>query len=535
MILSLIFGFVAGIWAGSFFQINLGFFLAGLVLAGTLFVYRYFIEEKHRVVVVVCVVAIVGVLCGVARVSTSDLYVDSRLDKYAGERIITVGTIVDEPDVRESNTKLTVRLTQIENSKSLPCSEPCSATGVSEKVLVTVPIYPEFHYGDKVKAEIILSKPKSIDSDGRIFDYGNYLRVRGVWYISRFSKVELISVGHGAVVKTFLFRIKDSFTGAINNALPQPESSLMAGLLLGTKQSLGKELLSEFQRAGVSHVVVLSGYNIAIVASSVLALLKFLLKTDASASVQPTFLSEMFRPKTFSFGIGALVIILFTVLSGGGASAWRAAIMVLVALFAKNSNRDYKADRAFGLAVVVMLLFNPLLLVFDPSFQLSVLATIGLIFVSPFVEPYLTKVTEKYGLRLSRFSKTTGRIFQSKVLGEIVSTTIATQIVVLPYLIYTTGILSLVSLPVNVLILGTVPVTMLLGFITGAVGLFSLYLSFIPAFFAYILLWYQLTVVHLGATLPFGAINLPAFSPMILVLVYLIIFGIFSFRYFRSS
>jgi competence protein ComEC len=181
--------------------------------------------------------------------------------------------------------------------------------------------------------------------------------------------------------------------------------------------------------------------------------------------------------------------------------------MVLVALFTSRTNREYSASNAFGLAVVLMLLWNPLLLVFDPSFQLSVLATIGLIYVSPYIAPHLKRVPEKYGLR------------------EIVSSTLATQIIVLPFLIYTTGILSLVSLPVNILILGTVPLTMFLGFLTGFIGLFSLYLSFMPAFFAYILLWYQLTVVHIGATLPFGAINLPTFSPMILVLVYGIIFA----------
>ena len=57
-------------------------------------------------------------------------------------------------------------------------------------------------------------------------------------------------------------------------------------------------------------------------------------------------------------------------LSGGGASAWRAALMVLVALSAKKLNRDYKASRALGFAVVLMLAPNPLLLVFDPSFHL---------------------------------------------------------------------------------------------------------------------------------------------------------------------
>jgi competence protein ComEC len=209
-----------------------------------------------------------------------------------------------------------------------------------------------------------------------------------------------------------------------------------------------------------------------------------------------------FMPQTFSFGLGITSIVLFTILSGGGASGWRAAIMVIVALFAKHFNRDFKSSRALGFAIIVMLAPNPLLLAFDPSFELSILATIGLVFVSPLVTPYLVKVPERFGMR------------------EIIGATIATQITVLPFLIYNTGLVSFVSLPVNILVLGFVPITMLFGFITGVAGIPSVYLSFIPGAFAYALLAYQLFVIHLGSIVPFGTIKLPAFSPEVLLVIY---------------
>ncbi len=503
MILSLVFGLISGIAVASFFHITFGYFLFFVFLTSILFCYRYFLDEPHRLKVTLVAVFLAGMLCGVGRMMISDLYTDSHLDTVVNQKIQAEGIIVGEPDVREHNTKLTVRLDSIfvgtttvpvgakpSDREAVQDGRPIQTlSGFREKVLLSVPIYPEFKYGDKVKTEITLKEPENIESDdGRTFDYKGYLRVRGIWYTASFAKVTLVSSGHGSIVKSTLFNIKHAFTNSLNNALPEPESSFMAGLLLGTKQSLGKDLLAEFQRTGTSHVVVLSGYNIAIVATSIMSLLAFL-------------------PKNVSFSFGVVSIILFTILSGGGASAWRAAIMVLVALFAKKMNRDYKVGRVFGFTIIVMLAPNPLLLVFDPSFQLSVLATIGIIFVSPIVALYFTRIPEKFGLR------------------EVVSATIATQITVLPFLIYNTGIVSLVSLPVNALILGTIPITMLFGFITGIVGLISLYLSFIPALPSYILLWYQLTIVHLGAILPFGAITLPAFSLVFLVLVYLGIFG----------
>lgn len=479
MALALIFGFVGGIAAGSFLHIGFWTLVALVVLSGALFAYRYFVDWESRKILTACSIVLLSIVAGATRISYSNLYEQSQLTSFANQRVTAEGMVSDDPDVRETNTILTITLSSIvQDGKIIP---------VKEKVLVTTSIYPEFHYGDVVQMNITLKEPKPIEGDdGRVFDYKGYLRVRGIWYTASFTQVTLLSSGHGNVIKSALFKMKHAFTDSISNAIPSPESDLLAGLLLGTKQSLGKQILSEFQRTGTSHVVVLSGYNIAIVAESIMAVLVFL-------------------PKTLSFGVGLVSIVLFTILSGGGASAWRAAIMVLVALFAKKLNRDYKASRAFGFAVVLMLAPNPLLLIFDPSFQLSVLATIGLIFVSPFVSPYLTKVTEKYGLR------------------EIVSSTVATQIVVLPFLIYNTGILSIVSLPVNILILGTIPITMLFGFITGVLGLISLWLSFIPALPAYALLWYQLTVVHLGSSLSWGAVKLPTFSPAVLIGVYLVI------------
>lgn len=481
MIINFIFGFISGIAIGSFVPVSTGFFIFLFAILIISLSYKFFGKEEYKKFVLLFCIFISGFLIGVGRLWFSDLYTESKLKSFVGEKIQVEGLVVSEPDVREENTKLTVKV-----SKILIAS---TTQNVREKILVTVPLYPEFHYGDKVRMNVSLTEPSKIESDnGRSFDYKGYLRVRGIWYTSRYTSITLLSSGHGSIVKTMLFKIKNVFVTSINNVLPEPESSLLGGLLLGSKQSLGKELLTKFQKTGVSHIVVLSGYNIAIVASSIMSALKFL-------------------PNNFSFGFGVVSIILFTILSGGGASAWRAGIMVLVALFAKKFNRDYKASRILGFTILMMLAPNPLLLVFDPSFQLSILATIGLIFVSPIVAPYFIKVPEKFGLR------------------EIVTSTVATQITVLPFLIYNTGLLSIVSLPVNILILCTIPITMFLGFVTGVLGLISIYLAFIPGFLTYIFLWYQLTIIKLGAALPFSSVSLPIFSPLILVLVYAIISG----------
>jgi len=498
MTLVIILGFIFGILVGSLFTVTLGLSLAVALLAVICFMYRYYVATEHQRVLTLTSIFILCALCGMGRIFISSIYSYSELSEFENQNIVAEGVVVTEPDVRESRTQLTIRIDSV--------AVASNTVSFSENILVSVPLYPEFSYGDKVSVNTTLHIPKDIDSgDGRIFDYKNYLRVRGIWYVGERAKVIYVESGFGNPVKKVLFTIKKTFTESISRAIPPPESSLLSGLLIGSKQSLGKDLLEKFSQTGVSHIVVLSGYNIAIVAESIMAILVFL-------------------PAATSFFVGCASIILFTILSGGGASGVRAAIMVLVALYARRSNREYVVSRAFGFAVVLMLALSPALLVFDPSFQLSVLATIGIVFVSPIITPYFSRTIHLCAFKLNPFSKTISRFLKNKALGEIISSTVATQLTVLPFLIYNTGTLSLVSLPVNILILGTIPLTMLLGFITGIFGLFSVYLSFVPGIFAYVLLRYQLAVVDSASRVPFGYVHLPAFSFVMVFGLYLLIF-----------
>lgn len=478
MILSILFGFIVGIIFGSVGFLDWSYILAILFLSVIFYFYNFFVSNEYRKILLFISLFLVFVSVGMVRVHFSDINKVSKLEKFVGKEFVFKGIVVSEPDVRETNTRLTVLVKEVSDQEE---------NRFGEKIIISTNIYPEFKYGDEISFKARLSVPKNIDSgDGRFFNYPGYLRVRGIWYTASFVYPKLLSENNGSFVKKHLFNLKKTFTNSLNNSLPNTESALLSGLLLGSKQSLGKELLDEFSKTGVSHIVVLSGYNIAIVAGSIITFFKFL-------------------PSKFAFSFGCIGIILFTILSGGGASAVRASIMVLVALFAKKFNRDYKAGRALGFTIILMLAPNPLLLVFDPSFQLSVLATIGIVFVTPILNPYFLWVTEKLGLR------------------EIVSSTIATQLTVLPFLVYNMGLFSLVSLPVNVLILGTIPATMFFGFVTGFFGLFSFYLSFIPALPTFILLRYQLFIIHLGSGLPFSHILPPSFSLLVLIVVYLLI------------
>ena len=163
-----------------------------------------------------------------------------------------------------------------------------------------------------------------------------------------------------------------------------------------------------------------------------------------------------------------------------------------------------------------MVLWNPYTLLFDPSFQLSALATLGLIVFTPHVAKVLGFIPARMHLR------------------EIAASTLATQLTVLPLLLYQSGTLSLVALPANLLALIAVPPAMALSAFASLAGIIAGTLAPFFAFPAYALLSYIISVAEFFASLPFASITLGAFSAWWLLFAYALI-GVLAFMLQRKN
>lgn len=359
-----------------------------------------------------------------------------------------------------------------------------------EKVLVSAPLYSNVQYGDEVALQGKLERPSVIvdEDSGREFDYGKFLSKDDIYHTLSSYKVEIVSSGHGNRIKSLLFKIKKSFINHTKSILSEPYASLLTGLIIAGRDALPKDILEEFRRAGVIHIVVLSGFNITLIA---------------------TFMHKLFRSRVASI-VG---IILFVIMTGGGASIVRAAVMAMVALGGELIRRKYSAPRALLFAGFLMLLENPKILVFDPSFQLSFLATLGLIYVMPFMQEKLSWVTEKYQLR------------------ETLAQTLSTQATVLPLLIYMSGDVSIVSIPANLLILLVVPWTMLVGFIAVLLSYIATFLAWPVSFISYLLLSWILFVSHTLGSLQFATVKISIYFVWIIISFYLVILAVLKWRH----
>ncbi len=444
---------------------------------------------QNRIALVCALVGVflLGLVVGVLR---TDFFLRAQASRsllvYTGAAVVE-GTVVGDPERRDKNLRTLLRVERVDGKQI--------EKGREGKLLAILQRDERVSYGDRVILSGEITPPETFETNtGRVFDYPQYLQVRGVSALMYYARVEQVSQERFSIIRE-MFEMKHAFERALEKVFVEPQGALAEGILLGEKRGMSEELNHAFIVSGLVHVVVLSGYNISIVAEWVMRAFAFL-------------------PKTLGLSLGGVAIVLFAALTGGSATAVRACIMALIAILGRYLERPNDALRALLAAVVVMVLWNPLSTLYDPSFILSVLATFGLITISPAVENKLKFLTEKFGLR------------------SIAASTIAVQLYVLPALLYFTGVLSFVSLPANIVALPVVSLAMLLSFVSGLLALIHPLLAFVPGVAADLLLRWMILVAEVATAMPFSSTIVSAFPAWFTVICYipLTIIALFLFR-----
>lgn len=467
-------GFLLGIWVASLAHVSISLVLLTFLFAVVAFLFWKRYREAFFALITI---GLLFFSLGVLRYLITPVASDSALLSFVGREITATGLVVDEPDTRDKGVRLVIEINNVDGQKA------------SGRVLVFTGLYPAYSYGDTISLDGTVTRPGRIEREGEIFAYDDYLAKDNIFFVSYNPHITAISTGGGNLIKRALFSIKRAFLDQVEAVIPEPESALAGGLVVGGKQALGGELLESFKRAGLIHMVVLSGYNLTIVADT---LMRFLARI----------------PQTLRLGTGAGAIILFTIMTGAGPATLRAAIMAIIVMLARHRGKTFNATRALLVAAFFMILFSPKALVFDRGFQLSFLATMGLVYIAPLISERLSKIPET---------------IWKLPLRDVLASTIAAQIAVFPWLLYTTGDVSIVALLANVLVLPLVPVTMLLIAITGFVGFVAGVLSVPLGWLSYALLHYDIVVARLFASIPFGSLSVKIFPLWLALLIYFVL------------
>jgi len=281
--------------------------------------------------------------------------------------------------------------------------------------------------------------------------------------------------------------VRDWFSDAIRSVIPDPEASLGVGYLVGQRRTLPMDLVVALQFAGLTHIVVASGYNLTI-------LVRITRRVFAKLSKYLAALSA------------GLMVLCFVAITGASPSMVRAGIVAGLSLAAWYYGRKFHPIVLLAIAVATTVLINPSYAWGDLGWQLSFMAFAGVMIVAPLAQRYF------FG------NKKPGTIAQ--ILGE----TIAAQIVTAPIIIMAFGQISNVAVFANLLILPLVPLAMLLTFIAGIVSVLMPGVATFVSLPAYWLLHYMVVVAEFFAGLPW-AVSEIGFMWWHIVTVYVLIIG----------
>ena len=326
----------------------------------------------------------------------------------------------------------------LENPKVTSGSQVFKLKGIR----IVSPRVPQYSYGDRILVSGVITQ-KGFESNGRHISY------------FELNSPSIISNPNRNIFVKFVASLRNRIFEKVRETLPSPEADLLIGIVLGDDSGFDKTTQDQFARTGLMHIVAASGTNVSIV----------------GGAIYLSILGVIGRRKAIIFSI--LGIGLYAILSGLSPSIQRAAVMGIITYLALFLGRQTYALWGLGITGFLLILINPYI-VFDIGFQLSFMATLGILLL----DPLLKKVT----------------LLSKGILKEDFSITLAAYISLFPLLLYHFQTFTPFSLFANILVLWTIPIVTVLGGLGALIILVSNFLAVPVLWVVYPLLHYILIV-----------------------------------------
>jgi len=430
---------LAGIYAGWRFDIYLHLLLAACSLLIFLFVFR----RRRRTILLstLCLLTFFG----------AAVYANDNLNRLKGGDLsyyndggpaTITGTVSRSPDITGSNTQLTISAREIVSGGV--------RREVSGTALVFARLYTDYRYGDVLTIAGTPQTPEQFDD----FDYQAYLASQGINTTLYYPEIEVRERGRGFPPLAALHATRQRMAQTFSRVIPEPESSLAQGIILGIRSNIPDHVKTDFSRSGIAHILAISGLHLGIVAGIMLSLG-----------------IRLFGRRHYHYLWLALGSVWFyALLTGMYPPVLRAAIMVSLFLIADALGRQRSAITALALSAAVMVGISPYLLG-NVSFQLSFLAMAGLVFIFPPLRaPVRVVISRTFGEEGA---------FRSAALftADSFCVTLAAVLSVWPVVAYHFGIVSLAAPLATLLALPALPAVITTGLLAGLLGFLALPLA----------------------------------------------------------
>ena len=476
--------FLGGIVLGSLVSLPLWIWAGLAVLALFLSIIIRFLKSQFNLSPFIFVL-LLGLFLGAARYQMSVTKFDAFHIAFYNDRdydLLITGTLVDLPDYRDTYTNLRVEVESVDTGDG-----DLEASGL---ILVRASNNQSFEYGQRIRLRGKLKTP----TENEDFSFRDYLAAKNIHSYMTIAEITTLPGNGGNPIIHALFAFKEKSYNNIYRLFPDPESSLLAGILLGLDAGLSRDLQQAFKNTGTAHIIAISGFNISII-----------------AGIFFVFFSRFFGDRRGT-AIAIIGIVLYTFIVGADAAVVRSAVMGILALWARQLGRRQTALNTLLAVALLMCLWNPLY-VLDVGFQLSFFATLGLIL-------YATPFSEFANRIITNYFPTSTAERAAALFSEFVLLTLAAQLTTIPIMAYHFQRISFVSFIANPFILPAQPAVMILGGIAVLLSLVWFPIGQIAAWIAWPFVVYTIRIVEIFDRVPNGTIFLGDFSVWFVVLFY---------------
>jgi competence protein ComEC len=473
---------VAGVLLGSRFNLPWLYSLVGIAPLFLLFFFRSY----RKIIILLSLSVIILPLAAAFSYSSQNAFDETDL-RYYNDRGLTglKGTVIEDPDVRDKNTRLMLSVSEI--------SLDGEWQEINGKAMIYVPRYPAYEYGDLLAVSGEPLTPAQFDD----FDYRGYLAHQGIYTTVFYPDTEVIDTGQGNIFLSRIYSLRNNLSERLMEILPEPQSSLAQGIILGIRGNIPPEISDDFSRSGTAHILAISGLHLSIMAGVMLG-------------IGLWFFGRRYYLYVW-LALGA--VWLYVIITGMHLPVLRGAIMASMFLVAELLGRQRSAIVALVFAAAVMVGVWPYILG-DASFQLSFLAMTGLVFIFPIFRNLGRKITARF------FGEEGFTAATANVAVDALSATLGAVIAVWPVVAYYFGIISLVGPLATFLVLPALPGAIAMGGLGALLGLFVLPVAQVVGWIAWLFLSY---ILLLADGFSAAYVDVGSISPVFVWIYYLIL------------
>jgi competence protein ComEC len=447
-----------------------------LALAVPAAILAFAMLRRSRALVLWVAVLALTFTAGVARFETSRPHEPSNAVSHYndGAAMRIRGVLRDDPEIADTSQRfsITTRDVQIEGDWQ----------HASGGVLVRTGLFPRYASGDLLELEGAIQSPPDLEG----FDYAEYLARKDIRSVMQFPGAHIVGHEDDSLLRAAILRVRRKLSDALGLALPEPQSSLAQGILLGQKSALPADVAADLNATNTSHLVVVSGENVVLVSAFATALLAWLVG----------------RRRALVLSIA--VVAAYAMLIGASPSVMRATIMGVLLIVASLAGRPSSGITSILFAAAVMCGVDPRI-DRDLSFQLTFAATLGIVYLASPIREWTIEWCARI-LRRDAVPRWLSAWF-AEPLGVTLAATIATE----PLIAMNFGRVSLVALPANLLVVPVFGLVMLTSVVAAVGGLLPAW-RLVFAAPAYYALSYWIAVAHWLATIPSSSASIQNYS-----------------------